>query len=253
VRFPDLVSLLRTLDLQDDGALGSRRPPRDNVRTVQHRLTAWLADDDFYLDCVDLELLAVLRRTADTPQPPFYRDDDRGFQLRMFYWWPGRIASPHEHTAWTVTAVFYNALEVTTYDWDVALRERRLQPKSQFAAAQGAAGHIFERCIHSPANPTRQVATSIHIFNASDEPRIEREVGPIVGMAPPGSRFERGPDEDVRIEAVRQRHLRVLARMAAQFPTKRALRTLQAITLAGDTLTQTIVERLHRSIRAIAV
>src|SRR5215471_9354324 len=116
MRFTDLVSLLRTLDLDDHGFHGSRRPPRENVRTIQHGLTAMLADEEFYLDCVDLELSAVQRKTPDRPARPMFRLGDRGQHFRMFYWWPGKVAVPHEHTAWTVTAVFYNALEVTTFD-----------------------------------------------------------------------------------------------------------------------------------------
>src|SRR5579862_1530215 len=120
MRFADLLSLLRSLDLEDQGASGARRPPHDNVRTVQHSLTTWLADEDFYLDCVELEIAAVLRKTPEHPMPPMFRLPNRGMHVRMYYWWPGKIAPPHEHTAWTVTAVFFNALEVTTYDWDLA-------------------------------------------------------------------------------------------------------------------------------------
>jgi predicted metal-dependent enzyme (double-stranded beta helix superfamily) len=243
MRFTDLVHLLRSLDLADRGAHG-RRPPRDNVRTVQDALTAMLADEDFYLDCIDLEAESTASETPERPFAPLYRVKDLDLQFRMFYWWPGKAAPPHEHTAWTVTAVFYNTLEVTTFDWDLAFREQRLQPKNRFTGVQGMAGHIYDRCIHRPANLTERLATSIHIFNAADQPRIEREVGPIAGMAAPTTSFVRGPNENVRLTARKQLRLRALAHMVGQFRSERARRTLDAIANAGDDLTRALVDRV---------
>src|SRR5262245_4861091 len=173
MRFVDFVELLRSLDLEDRGVNG-RRPPRDNVRTVQDALTAMLSDEDFNLDCIDLEVEATARATPERPAPALHRMNDLGLQFRLFYWWPGKASPPHEHTAWTASAVLYNALEVTTFDWDVAFREQRLQTKNCFTGVQGVAGHIFDRSIHAPANLTDKFSTSIHIYNESDQPRIER-------------------------------------------------------------------------------
>ena len=247
MRFSDLVDLLHTLDLADRGAHG-RRPPRDNVRTVQDALTAMLADEDFYLDCIDLEAETTASETPERPFAPFCRLDDLDLTFRMFYWWPGKAAPPHEHTAWTVTAVFYNTLEVTTFDWDIAFREQRLQPRNRFTGAQGMAGHIYDRCIHRPANLTERLSTSIHIFHAADQPRIEREVGPIAGMAPPTRAFVRGPNEGVRLTALKQLRLRALAHMVGQFRSERARRTLDVIARSGDDFTRAVTDRVMWSI-----
>lgn len=243
MRFMDLVSLLRSLDLADQGAHG-HRPPRDGVRTVQDALTAMLADEDFYLDCVDLEAEKTASATPERPFAPLYRLNDLDLHFRMFYWWPGKAAPPHEHTAWTVTAVFYNTLEITTFDWDVAFREQRLLPKNRFTGMQGMAGHIYDRCIHRPANLTEKLSTSIHIFHDADQPRIEREVGPIAGMASPSSAFVRGPNADVRLTALKQLRLRALAHMVGQFRSERARRTLDSIASAGDDLTRAVADRV---------
>lgn len=243
MRFDDLVCLLRSLDLADRGAHG-RRPPRDDVRAVQDALTAMLADEDFYLDCIDLEAEATASGTPERPFAPLYRLTDLDLQFRMFYWWPGKAAPPHEHTAWTVTAVFYNMLDVTTFDWHIAFREQRLQPKNRFTGVQGMAGHIYDRCIHRPANLTEKLSTSIHIFNAADQPRIEREVGPIAGLAAPTAAFVRGPNESVRFAALKQLRLRALAHMVGQFRSERARRTLDGIASAGDDLTRVVTDRL---------
>ncbi len=243
MRFIDLVSVLRSLDLDDRGTHG-RRPPRDDVRAVQDALTAMLADEDFYLDCIDLEAEATASATPERPFAPLCRLTDLDLQFRMFYWWPGKAAPPHEHTAWTVTAVFYNTLEVTTFDWDIACREQRLQPKHRFTGLQGMAGHIYDRCIHRPANLTDKLSTSIHIFHGADEPRIEREVGPIAGMAPPTSAFARGPNAGARITALKQLRLRALAHMVGQFRSEHARRTLETIASAGDDLTRRVTDRV---------
>jgi predicted metal-dependent enzyme (double-stranded beta helix superfamily) len=243
MKFFDLVSLLRSLDLADRGAHG-RRPPRDDVRTVQDALTAMLADEDFYLDCIDLEAETTASETPERPFAPLCRLSDLDLQFRMFYWWPGKAAPPHEHTAWTVTAVFYNTLEITTFDWDVAFREQRLERKNRFTGEQGMAGHIYNRCIHRPANLTEKFSTSIHIFHAADQPWIEREVGPIAGMAPPSKAFVRGPNEAVRLTVSKQLRLRALAHMVGQFRSERARRTLDTIASAGDDLTRAVTDRV---------
>jgi len=253
MRFTELTALLRRPGLEDDGLQGPRRPQREDVRAVQHSLTAWLADEEFYLDCIELELAAVARKTAANPAPALLRLADRGMSLRMFYWWPGKVAPPHEHTAWTVTAVLFNTLEVTTYDWDIAHRERRLARKNQFQATRGCAGHVYERCIHSPANPGREISTSLHIFNASDEPRIEQEVGPIAGMGRPNQGPQRGAWTAELLDAMTQRQLGVLAQMVAPCRSERALGLLQEIAGCGDGQIRAVIEFMRWSRRRAGV
>jgi len=233
MRFGDLLALVRGLDLDD----GARRPPRDNVRAVQHAMSAWLGDEQFYLDCIALELGAIVSSAGR--RAPMLRMRDRPLIFQMFYWWPGRTAAPHEHTKWTVTAVFFNRLQVTTYDWDVAFRERRLERKNVFVAAEGKAGHIYDRCIHNPANPTNRDSMSIHIFHADDAPRIEAEVGPIagLGLAPPR------PTESPATR--RQRQLRVLAQAVCRYQSPRATSILDEILASGDAETQARVDRVR--------
>jgi predicted metal-dependent enzyme (double-stranded beta helix superfamily) len=238
MRFDDLLALVRSRDLDDD----AHRPAREDVREVQHALSAWLADEEFYLDVVELELAAI--RGTDR-RAAMFRMPDRPLMFQMFYWWPGRVATPHEHTKWTVTAVFFNRLQVTTYDWDVAFRQRRLEKKNVFAAEQGKAGHIYDRCIHNPANATNRDSMSIHIFNVLDAQRIEDEVGPIAGLASPTGRGRESPD------ARRQRQLRVLAQAACQFHSPRASILVDHILESGDGETCARIDRMRwRAARA---
>jgi len=238
MRFTDLLTVIRGLDLDDD----TRRPPRDNVRAIQHALSACLADEEFCLDCIELELAAIASPPAGGRRESMFRMRDRPLRFEMFYWWPGRVAAAHEHTRWTVTAVFFNSLQVTTYDWDVAFRERRLERKNVFVASQGKAGHIYDRCIHNPANGTNRDSMSIHIFNLGDAPLIEREVGPIAGLGLPSAGSAPHTDS---FASKRQRQLRVLAQAVCQYYSPRAIGILDAIVSRGDAETQARIDRLR--------
>ena len=254
MRFDDLSTLLHELDL-DEGVAPARRPPRDNVRAVQTALSAWLADEDFYLDCIELELRSIARERTRGERVPMFELRDRPLRFEMFYWWPGRIAAPHEHTRWTVTAVFFNSLAVTTYDWDVAARERRLQRKNVFVAEQGKAGHIYDRCIHNPSNPTNRDSMSIHIFNDTDVAMIENEVGPIAGLGLPSPPLPDDPTERASLIAERaQRELRVIAQALCRHRSPRARALLDGIVASGDPETQVRVDRMRwRASRSAAL
>jgi len=249
MRLTDLTDLIRAHDLEEGS--GWRRPPRDNVRAVQNALSAGLADEEFYLDCVELELDAIQRRRNGDLSSVLLRIPERQMKIRMFYWRVGKVALPHEHTKWTVTAVFFNTLQVTTYDWDVARRERRLLQKNVFRAEQGQAGHIYDRCIHNPANVSDRPAASIHIFNDSDMPLLEQEVGPIEGMGNP--KVSRAPTDPVArtqwVEWVSQGKMRMLALALARFRTPRAEALLNVISGYADAATLEKVNRIQRRIK----
>jgi predicted metal-dependent enzyme (double-stranded beta helix superfamily) len=245
MRFSALPTLIESLDLEERRGSSHRRPPRDNVRAVQNLLSAGLSDEDFYLDCIGLEIDANLRRSAEAPKQSLFRMPDLGMRVQMFYWYPGRTIAPHEHSAWTVTAVFYNALQITTYDFDLAFREQRLERKNVFGTVQGQAGHIYERCIHKPTNTTNTTSLSLHIFNGADEQRIEDEVGPIKGLEYPNVDLPADADERAAIvEQWTQRQLQALTRVLSQFRSPRAADLLEKIAESGDARTEMLADRM---------
>jgi hypothetical protein len=246
MRLADLTEFIRTHDLEE--GTGGRRPPRDNIRAVQNMLSAGLADEEFYLDCIEMELEAIQRRRNGETRAVLCRIPERPMNIRMYYWPAGRFAQPHEHSKWTVTAVFFNSLQVTTYDFDVARRERRLVRKNVFPAIQGQAGHIYDRCIHSPANVSGQPTVSMHIFNESDVQMLEREVGPIEGMGDPRKAMlpGEGPAGGQWIERGSQGKLRMLAHALARFRTSRAQGLLNSISRCADATTLEKVNRIRR-------
>ncbi len=233
-----LASLFDRMESLDLGHRGDPiLPPRDNVRAVQALLRTGLEDADFFADCVEL---AMSRAAREEDPPSVRRLGERGIALRFIYWSPGDDAGPHEHSSWTVTSVLHNALTVTTYEMEAAYQRRVLEPKSVFDAAAGAVGHIYEHCIHNPENRTRRVSASLHLFNSNDQPKIEREAGPIPGLGL--RRRERETDRERQDPYVwGERLARLHARMLGQRPSARSLALLERLFSAGDGLTRCLV------------
>ncbi|WP_437290554.1 hypothetical protein [Sorangium sp. So ce406] len=199
------------------------RPPRDHVRAVEGAVRAGLSDDELPLELLALE---IERRDGAPDLAPFHVIPDLGVRVAFAYWRPGRAAGAHEHSDWTVTAVFHNALDVATFDWDATARARRLVPKRLFSAEAGRVGHIHGPCIHDPRNPTPRWSISLHLFGPHDGPVIEEQVGPVEGLSPPAPRAaEPAPqaDEDAlsaalashERECVRRAQIDALARRGA--------------------------------------
>ncbi|HZU98470.1 MAG TPA: hypothetical protein VFF73_17325 [Planctomycetota bacterium] len=254
MRFEELRELILSLDLGEPGS--KDRPPRDNVRAVQNALAQALEDEDFCLDIISLELEGALSARQAPGRvafvPPFHRIDERGIFFRLFYWPPGKDAPPHEHTSWTVTAVFHHELTVTTYDWETAVKEKKLQQKNEFSAERGRAGHIYDNCIHRPSNPTERLATSVHIFNTNDGPMLEEICGgKVEGLADdmgPG----RWPSEPVAfrraVAANRQRILLMHADMLSRFRSERAQGLLRRVFESGDGLVKLVASMVMKPV-----
>ncbi|WP_437959892.1 hypothetical protein WME76_09745 [Sorangium sp. So ce119] len=183
MRLAALTDLLGQLDFPFPG--DRRRPPRDHVRALEGALRAGLSDDELPLELLALE---IERRDGAPDLAPFHVVPELGVRVAFAYWRPGRAAGPHEHSDWTVTAVFHNALDVATFDWDATARARRLVPKRLFSAEAGRVGHIHGPCIHDPRNPTPRWSISLHLFGPHDGPVIEEQVGPIEGLSSPAPR-----------------------------------------------------------------
>ena len=168
--FATLSDLLATSDFPHVGS--SERPERESVRAVQDTVQRGLAGGDLFLDCIALQLDAWERGQAfGAGLVPFARHPEAGVRFAFGFWPPGAGIDPHEHTDWTVTAVCHNALEVRTFEYDVAHAEDRLVQRSLFPAPRGRAGHIYEPCIHAPRNPTRNWSISLHVTSPRDGAR----------------------------------------------------------------------------------
>jgi hypothetical protein len=143
-------------------------PERNSVLAAREAVTDAVRDDEFLVDSMARELDLVERRVPRQGLVPFFTVPAHGIGLSFGYWGPGSRAGAHEHTAWTITAVCRNELEVQTYDREGSYRRRTLIPKNLFEAPAGRAGFIYEPCIHDPRNPTDRWSVSLHLYSPRD-------------------------------------------------------------------------------------
>jgi hypothetical protein len=156
-------------------ASAREHPEREAVLTAREAVTAAVRDDEFLIDCLAHELDVLERRLPRRGLDPFYTLPELGIQFAFGYWPPGRSAGAHEHTAWTITGVCRNQLEVRTFDRAESYRQRTLVPKNLFDAAAGGVGFIYEPCIHDPRNPTDRWSLSLHVISPRDGERLEQD------------------------------------------------------------------------------
>ena len=206
----------------------------EQLREMRELLTVGLLDQEFIVDCIVHDLHAWYRwelLNFRGVRPAMVRIADRGIQLRMFFWAPGQVAPPHEHTRWTLSAVFHNQLNVTTYDWDHAVQKRALQQRNEFTALRGQAGYVSNPCIHSPRNLSQDWSTSLHVFNEADQPVLERTVGPIAGLPEAASLMLPSPlpVEPLAFREARDHALHAHALVVRQCTAPQAASALRAI------------------------
>jgi len=143
-------------------------PDRQSVLAAREAVTVAVRDDEFLVDCLSHELDTLEQRVPRSGLVPFYTLAPLGIRFAFGYWPPGRSTGAHEHTAWTITAVCRNRLEVQTFDREESMRRQTLVPKNCFDAAAGRVGFIYEPCIHDPRNPTGRWSLSLHVSSPRD-------------------------------------------------------------------------------------
>lgn len=129
-----------------------------------------LADENFIDECVNL-CLSSIETCHDKSQwicPPIYHNHEKRIAIRLIPWPAFYSNNPHRHKTWGVTGVFFNKLNIFTYEL-VSENPVRLKKDRNIAALQYEAGYIMPDCIHSIGNPSGKTSLSIHIFNNLDE------------------------------------------------------------------------------------
>jgi hypothetical protein len=143
-------------------------PERDAVVRARSAVGEAVADDEFLADCLSWELRLIESNRLRRGLVPFFTLGGLGIRFAFGYWRPGGSPGPHEHTAWTITGVCRNELEVLTYDRAQSYERRELVPKNRFSASAGQVGFSYEPCIHEPRNASRKWALSLHISSPRD-------------------------------------------------------------------------------------
>lgn len=165
-------------------------PDLPTILDLRRWVEAAVVDDAFLLQCIQSELGAIRSNRVRRGLDCFRVVPEYGMRLALGFWEPGAGPGPHEHTAWTVTAVCRNWLNVATYDRAATYARRELVAKNLFTASAGRAGYIYEACIHSPWNPTGDVSMTFHVMSPWDG-RLPSQLDAVLGDAD----VERSPCE----------------------------------------------------------
>jgi hypothetical protein len=214
-------------------AIAATSPSRETVLAARAIVGAAIADDDFLVDCIGLELSRIRNGNA-SGLDPFVTIPETGIRLAFGYWAPGATARPHEHTAWTITAVCRNELAVKTFAYDESYRTKKFVPKHRFQANAGSVGFIFDPCIHEPLNTSERWSLSLHVLSPRDG--VDDRADDALWRTRPEPRPV--DDASAQITATRRRHdfVDLLASIlaAAQGPTAQAtLRAALSIASSG--------------------
>jgi hypothetical protein len=182
--------------LRFPGATAPEHPERDAVLAAREAVTTAVRDEEFLLDCVAHELASLEAQESRRGLKPFFTLPGTGIAFAFGYHPPGGRPGPHEHTAWTITAVCRNRLEILTFDRGESYRRRELVSKNRFQAESGRVGYSYEPCIHEPRNHSPQWSLSFHVVSPRDGERPHGDEQP----PPPGLRLRS------QLPPVRQEH-----------------------------------------------
>ncbi|MBV6323823.1 hypothetical protein [Duganella violaceipulchra] len=244
MRLDDVVDTFARLDFPDRNEPGL--PARETVLAARTAMERAVADDDFLLDCMALELGLIASGAPRNGLVPFLTLAGSGIRMAFGFWPPYGGPGAHEHTAWTITGVCRNELEVRTYDRAASYRSGALVDQNLFVAPAGKVGFIYEPGIHAPRNPTRDWSLSIHVISPRDGlPLPDHEDAPRE-LRPPAPSDGQPVHAYASVMAARQkqRWLRQLAQIAAASASPLAPAQLAACFDLGSTATRAYVEDL---------
>lgn len=205
-------------------------PARDAVTQFRAQVGSALASEQLLLDCIAHELALIERGILRAGLTPFFIEPEFGVRFAFGYWAPGSTTGPHQHTAWSVSAVCHNQLTIATYDRAESYRRRELVAKNRFEAVAAMAGYIYEPAIHCPMNQSTSWTLSLHISSPRDgEPVDDHEM--LSGMTVPGQSWtdparRRHPSTAMIQAGRRRREADLLAHILLSSKAPRAIELL---------------------------
>lgn len=245
MKIPDLYSVFHRSQFPAIGA--KDHPELAAVQGARLAIAAAIIDDDFLLDCISMELRLLKTDIPRRGLVPFFTIPDLGIQFAFGYWPPGGTPGPHEHTAWTITGVCRNALEVLTFDRNESYRRKELVQKNLFMAPAGRTGYIYDPCIHQPKNTTGEWSLSMHVTSPRDGEICGEEalpaLGPAVSLPKLPSLEEDHPYSRVLIARRRQEYARELARVIMPMNLPDVQRVLLQCSELASSATRRMIDR----------
>lgn len=237
MKIEDLFRAFAEQDFPD--AKSTRHPAPELVKAIHAIVAEAIRDDAFLLECAAAELAHIERTPLRNGLSAFYVDPRFGVRLAFGYWAPGSTPGPHEHTAWTITAVVRNELEVVTFDRDASYRRRALIPESRFIAVAGQVGYVTRPIMHAPKNISHDWSLSFHLISPCDgnPPDDFPPISEFALTMPPAAEHDH-PYRYVRNARFRQNHLRELARLIASLRVPGAEALLARCALLANAATR---------------
>ena len=254
MRFGSFVERLDALHFP--GGADARHPDRPLVQSARALVEDALRDDEFLADCLGKELDLIASGTPRRGLVPFYVMPDTGIRFALGYWAPGHGAGAHEHTAWTVTAVCRNELEVLTFDHAESYRTRQLVPKNRFHAEAGRVGFISEPCIHEPRNISSEWSLSFHMSSPRDGRPRTANPEELPALRSRNKRFAGlGDHPYAQVIFTRQRNkcLHLLARIATRMNAAESPMLVERCRAMGSTRTRNLLRQAPDAARRITL
>lgn len=248
LRLDDLVEVFHESAFPD--ARSRDHPERSSVVAARTAVTAAVRDDEFLVDCMAHELQTIRDWIPRRGLVPFFTIAGRGIWFAFGYWPPGGNAGVHEHTAWTITAVCRNHLEVQTYDRDESYRRQALVPKHRFDARAGQVGYIYDPCIHDPRNVTSRWSLSFHATSPLDGAQRASQDGCLPALDAYANRVSDtwgDPYDTVITARRRQLVIRQIALFLSRVDGRAASGLLENCMRLGTSSTRRFVRGLGRS------
>jgi predicted metal-dependent enzyme (double-stranded beta helix superfamily) len=143
-------------------ALDGSNPATDALIAADHLRKA-VGKRAFKDDCLMRGLINVFQAKKERPSQDLYCNPKTGLRARLFFWPPGFETPPHQHSAWTCSAVLVNV---------VGFRRHKSLPDDQseivdyFLGREGDVGRMIPPSVHSVCNPSGLPSASISIFGS---------------------------------------------------------------------------------------
>ena len=167
---PGLLTLLDSLEQVLDGTSWNSgndlglRAARDLVRVA-------VTDPEFLCECAEFELQLLRSKRDGAKLVPFIRFPSIRAGLAFGYWPPFAATGAHEHTAWTITALIRNKLDVWVYDWAMSYDCGTLVESRIVNTVSPDVGYICSPTIHDVRNSTSNWSLGLHVLSDHDGQR----------------------------------------------------------------------------------
>ncbi len=171
---------LEALDFPDEEERA--QPDRDTVIAARDLLADAMAHDAFLIGMIASEVERLKAGRNGAGLTPFVQLPRTGARFALGYWGPTATPGPHEHTAWTLTAICRNELDVVSFDREASLAQGRLAPKARFKTHRGDVGFLAQPSIHAPKNASDDWTLTMHISSPHDGAPVAGETRTITGL-----------------------------------------------------------------------